>query len=167
MSEQMILPGQGNSKLDTSNYTSQDFKSEIQSDNIRSTFFKEEDDVEFPCVCIDLSKTGVILKTSMEALKQLLIPEEKLIAEEKVEADKDSQSIKSTYDEKIGVYLNTSGNKKVRIGYMREHTARHLLPHFIKSTFPSETVLYITEDGIRVEEFKKTTLAGVKLEFNY
>lgn len=184
MSEQIILPGQMSQNFDTSSYTSQDFHEEIVSSNIRSTFFTEGDSVEFPCVCIDLSKTSIILKISMEALKKLLIPEEKLKdfeedkeavevkpmdGEEGESVNNSSKSIilKSSYDTKIGVYINTSGNKKVRIGYMREHTARHVLPYFIKSTFPSETVLYISEDGVEVEEFKTSTISGVKLEFNY
>ena len=154
MSEQIILPGQL-SNLDTS-MTSKDFTSDITSNNIKSTFFKEGEEIEFPCVCLDLSNAGAIIKTSMEALKQLLVTDEVY-----------KESLKLESERFISVYIHMSGGKKVLIGHMREYTARHLLPSFIKSTFPNGTTLYISEDGSRVDEFTKTTLAGVKLEFSY
>ena len=147
MSEEMILPGQNN--FDSSDMTTQDFKSEILSNNIKSTFLKDGNNMDFPMICIDMSKSSMILHTSMEALKKLLLPET-------------SEEINVMH-----IYIKAYGDKVVKVGKMREDMARHILPSFIKSTFPDDILLYISEDGNNVEEFKKASLVGVKLEFDY
>jgi hypothetical protein len=94
-----------------------------------------------------------VLHTSLKALQKLLIPDEDLV---------------STEDENlVYLYVRGSGGKTTQIGGLREYTARHIIPSFIKSTFPDNTVLYISEDGKSIDEFKKASMAGVKLHFDY
>lgn len=152
MDENMVLPG-SNSDFNTNDLTSNTFLDEIKSDNIKSTYLKESESFNLPMYIVDMSKAGVVLKTAIEGLKSLIISEDKL---------------KNVDDEdKNYLYIMLGEQKMVCLGCIRRYNARYLLPNYIKSAFSDDINLYFSDNGRDLSIFKKESVSGVKLDFEY
>lgn len=152
MNEEIVLPG-NNSNFNTDDLTSNTFLDEIKADNIKSTYLKESTEYKLPMYIIDLSKAGILVLTSLNGLKCLLVTGKKL------------EEMEDT--EKSYLYIIDDSGKSVFIGCIRDYTARFLLPNYIKNAFSKDVPLFYSSDGKSFEVLKKQNVSGVKLEFDY
>lgn len=151
MSE-IILPG--TSLKGTEEYTQSDYKNDILSDKIKSTFLKTALEIESPLILLDLSNTNEIMEISLAALRSFVYVQEYL-----------DEHIEELKDEKLlYVYIITTQGL-LKVGMVTERMAYKVLPSFIRDSFPDEVELYLSEDGVDFKDMKQSKIAKIKFTF--
>lgn len=143
----IILPGMSGES--TSDLVQEDFVKDIVSDKIKTSFLSETSDFEFPLYYIDFSNMGINSGTIIKALSLLLLNESDL-------SDIDY----------VHIYIKSNLGQELKIGIMREETARVLLPTFVRKSLGDSAILLYSKDGINFMNVSEGNTQVIKLEFD-